>query len=324
MACRETNERGVDGAVDLDAWGIPDDRSARTPCDPRKNGQEPPSGVDAPAAPSSGDVAPTPPEPPLVAAVRSRLGAKFQVARPRPAPAGAGRIVDHGAWTAFLAHVTDGWTVDYRTVRRDRARLGGYLDTLAHANPDALGRDEQLAFWINAYNANILALVADHRPPVSVLDVPEAFTGQQLRVGGRGLTADQIEHGIVRRLGDHTVHFGLNCASVGCPPLRAYDGMDIAAQLAANGRRYLADTRRGARAADGRLMLSMVFRWFAGDFAPIPRMPSSLSTAVGLLRPARVLPAARRYLPSPLVGLEKPGFIVWDWTLNDRDSGRPR
>lgn len=224
--------------------------------------------------------------------------------------------MDHRPWAELLGEVSDGWSVDYRAVRADRARLDHYLHTLEHANPDALTADEQLAFWINAYNALIFTLVVDHRPATSVLEVPGAFTRRQFRIGGRGLTADQIEHGIVRRLGDHTVHFGLNCASIGCPPLAAYDGAGVRDQLDANGRRYLADTARGARAEGERLMLSMVFRWFAGDFAPLPYAPSTVSTLVGLLRPRRVLPAARAHLPAGLGHQPELGFIAWDWTLN--------
>ena len=224
--------------------------------------------------------------------------------------------MDHRPWAELLADVSDGWSVDYRAVRADRGRLDRYLDTLGHANPDALAADEQLAFWINAYNALVFRLVVDNRPAVSVLEVPGAFTRRQFRIGGRGLTADQIEHGIVRRLGDHTVHFGLNCASVGCPPLAAYDGGGVRDQLAANGRRYLADPGRGARADGDRLMLSMVFRWFAGDFAPLPGVPSSLSTVAGIVRPRRVLRAARAYLPTGLGDQRALGFIAWNWSVN--------
>ena len=256
------------------------------------------------------------PDPPVLPALRSRLAAKLTVARPRPAPSGTGRVIDHGRWRELVAEVSDGWTVDYRAVRAQRRELASYQEALAHANPDALAADEQLAFWINAYNASLVALVADERPSASVLDIAGVFTGRQLRVGGRGLTADQIEHGIVRRLGDHAVHFGLNCASVGCPPLRAYDGGGVHEQLAANGRRYLADEARGARAEGHEVALSMIFRWFAGDFAPVPRAPSALATLLGLLRPARVLPVARRYLPERLVALDGPAFIPYDWSLN--------
>jgi hypothetical protein len=111
------------------------------------------------------------------------------------------------------------------------------------------------------------------------------------------------------------VHFALNCASVGCPPLRVYDGDSIDAGLDANGRRYLADPARGARAEGDRLLLTRVTRWFAGDFAPLG--PSRTVAAwAALARPARVLPAVRPLLPGPLRGARAVGFLTWDHALN--------
>ena len=183
--------------------------------------------------------------------------------------------------------------------------------------PETLGRDEQLAFWINAYNAHALAL-ASRRGIASILEIPGVFTDVRVEVARARLTLDEIEHAKARRFADHRVHFALNCASVGCPPLRAYSGRALDAELDENGRRYLSDARRGARIEDGRLRLAMVFRWFAGDFAPIGRMPSALGSLIGTLLPRRVLPAARAHLPPALRSARRVGFIAWDWSLNAR------
>ena len=62
----------------------------------------------------------TPPDPPVFEALRSRVAARIQVARPRPAAPGSGRVVDHGPWERLLADTTDGWQVDYGAVRAAR------------------------------------------------------------------------------------------------------------------------------------------------------------------------------------------------------------
>ena len=40
-----------------------------------------------------------------------------------------------------------------------------------------------------------------------------------------------VLHAKVRRFGDHRIHYALNCASVGCPPMRAYTGDRLGDQL---------------------------------------------------------------------------------------------
>jgi hypothetical protein len=162
-----------------------------------------------------------------------------------------------------------------------------------------------------------MALVADHQID-SILEIPGVFTDRRFAVGRARLTLDEIEHAKARRFGDPRVHFALNCASVGCPPLRAYSAESLDSELDENARRYLGDEARGARAEGDRLMLAMVFRWFAGDFAPLGGMPSLPGGVLATVFPRRVIPAAAPYLPAPLRRLGKVGFIEWDWRLNAR------
>jgi hypothetical protein len=246
-------------------------------------------------------------------ALASRLLAPRRVAPPAPA-AGTGAF-DHGRLERVLATATDGWRVDYRAVARS-ADLAAYRREIAAADPDGLAPGERLAFWINAYNASVLALVAERMPVRSVLDIDGAFTGIRFRVGREELTADEMEHGKARRLGERLVHLGLNCASIGCPPLRPYSGPAVLAELRENGRRYLADEQRGARLEGDRLLLSRIFQWFAGDFAPVGRMPSALGSVLGVLWPRRVLPAVRPLLPPPLRDPRRVGFLPYDWSVN--------
>jgi hypothetical protein len=251
----------------------------------------------------------------LVDALISRMASVLRVPPPAVGP-DEGASVDHSPLAELLARAGDGWSVDYEQVRAS-AELARYLERLADADPSILGRDEQLAFWINAYNANAMAL-ASRRDVSSILDIPRAFTAVRVRVGGERLTLDEIEHAKVRWFGDFRVHFALNCASVGCPPLRVYSGANLGAELDDNGRRYLFDDLRGARGEGDRVLLAMVFRWFAGDFAPVGSMPSAWGSILSTARPQRVLPAARPYLPVELADTTRVGFIPWDWSLNAR------
>src|SRR5258708_39624901 len=74
--------------------------------------------------------------------------------------------------------------VYYRAIKSERAKLDAYVSQLATASIDSFSRDEQLAFWLNAYAALVLKTVADHYPiqgpskvypAKSIRQIPGAF-----------------------------------------------------------------------------------------------------------------------------------------------------
>src|SRR6185436_5509008 len=92
--------------------------------------------------------------------------------------------------------------VYYRALRSDRAKLDGYINLLATASVAKAPRQDQIAFWVNAYNALVLRTVIDHYPiqarssqypAKSIRQIPGAFERLPHRVAGRTLTLDQIE-----------------------------------------------------------------------------------------------------------------------------------
>src|ERR1700730_2350610 len=58
-------------------------------------------------------------------------------------------------------YVRDGY-VYYRALRIERRRLDEYVRTIASTDVDKRTRNEQIAFWLNAYNALVLQTVIDH------------------------------------------------------------------------------------------------------------------------------------------------------------------
>src|SRR5580765_7557235 len=54
--------------------------------------------------------------------------------------------------------------VYYRALKAERGKLDGFVTQQATASVDALSREEQMAFWLNAYNALVLKTVVDHYP----------------------------------------------------------------------------------------------------------------------------------------------------------------
>ncbi|MEM8766368.1 MAG: DUF547 domain-containing protein [Pseudomonadota bacterium] len=192
------------------------------------------------------------------------------------------QTVDHSAWQRFLdSYVSPAATgvnlVNYSAVTSaDREALNGYLASLAALDPRGLNKDEQLAYWINLYNALTVEVVLRNPKKGSILRMGAGFLSigpwddKLFEVAGEPLTLNDIEHRIIRPIwADHRIHYAVNCASIGCPNLSttAYSGAAIDEQLAAAERDYI-NHERGVRFTDrGKLQLSSIFKWYREDFA---------------------------------------------------------
>lgn len=100
---------------------------------------------------------------------------------------------------------------------------------------------QQLAFLINAYNAWTVELILEKWPDIdSIKDLGGIFSSpwrkEFISLLGEKRSLDNIEHDLIRGSGryqDPRIHFAVNCASIGCPALRAeaYTGAKINQQL---------------------------------------------------------------------------------------------
>ena len=210
-------------------------------------------------------------------------------------------------------YVNGAGLVDYRALReRDRAALDGYLASLAEVDAARLPREEQLALWINAYNACVFAGVLDRYPVRSVKNVMGFFDRIRYQIAKGSLTLNEVE-GRGRALGDWRVHFAVVCASSSCPFLRneAYAPARLDAQLADQLRRFLTDPTRGLRAEGDTLWVSKIFKWYAKDF--IPSGPLAPQTLLPLIR-SSLEPARAQAIQPQRLTLK---FLDYDWSLNE-------
>ncbi len=241
-----------------------------------------------------------------------------------PVPTAEGRQFRHEDWITLVNRFTVQGGVDYSTFLRVRRVLESYLDRLSEARVEQLrDADEQLALYINAYNALVVYQVLLHYPVGSLRDIPTAFT-RPFPVGRENLSLHQLLHARIRRFGDPRVHAAVVPAAQSAPLLRGYTGGGLQAELDEQMRSLMADKQRGLwlDSASRRVFLSQTFRRFAGDFAAGDRMPSFSSLVAGWLRPASALPALRPYLPDAVCEmLEAPGtrlaFLPYVWSLNE-------
>jgi uncharacterized membrane protein YdjX (TVP38/TMEM64 family) len=183
-------------------------------------------------------------------------------------------IFDHSEFDALLGkHVTAAGFVNYGALKQDEGQLAVYIKAIGEAPLDKLGRDEKLALLINAYNAFTLQLILDFDIPSSIKDIPSSKRWSHVRwnVGGTLLSLQQIENEHLRKdFVEPRIHFAINCASVGCPPLRreAYVASRLDAQLAAATAQVHVDGSRWYRfdANVNAVYLTKIYDWYRGDF----------------------------------------------------------
>ena len=190
----------------------------------------------------------------------------------------AGAAFDHSEFDQVLkTYVDDQGRVDYNGIAKDQT-FKAYVEALETAQVNALSRNEQLAFWINAYNAITIDKVIKWKPKKSVREtfVPGVWTGTKFFtsrehiVAGKSMSPDDIEHEILRKqFKEPRIHFAIVCASSSCPPLPrfAYTGNNVQVKLEEETRKYI-NSERGTQidSAKNELHISRLFDWFAGDF----------------------------------------------------------
>lgn len=179
----------------------------------------------------------------------------------------------HDLFNQVLQENVDRNLVDYTNIKENPKNLEDYLDILASAEPDQMSFYEQMAFWINAYNALIIKGVIDHYPTKSVRRVKlfgGFFSRLKFNVAGEMYTLNQIEHDIIRKeYVDARVHFALVCASKSCPPLEdsVFLPDQIEEQLEEVTLKFISSSEKVRLDRDNHIVfLSKIFKWYKEDF----------------------------------------------------------
>ncbi|KMP12318.1 hypothetical protein UR09_01525 [Candidatus Nitromaritima sp. SCGC AAA799-A02] len=204
--------------------------------------------------------------------------------------------------------------VDYGKLKTDPgfSRLVGGLKKFSPAGLKS--REEKLAFWINIYNVFAVKMVVDHYPLKSIRDVGSLFRSVWKRpagiIGGREYTLHEIEHGILRKMGEPRIHAAIVCASVSCPDLllESFSAGKLEEQLDNQMKTFLGNPGKGMQvdAGRGRVTLSSIFDWFEGDFEP-------RGGVLAFIKPY-VSATARKVLGKPGVRVS---YMDYNWKVNE-------
>jgi hypothetical protein len=220
--------------------------------------------------------------------------------------------VDHSLYGDLLKKYVKNGIVNYQGFKDEEANLDQYLKVLEQTNTQELSRNEQLAFYINAYNAWTIKLVLSGYPGIkSIKALGSIFKSpwkkEIARIDGQVISLDDIEHGIIRpRFQDPRIHFAVNCAAKSCPPLisEPYWGNTLDQQLDASTRAFINDPASN-RMEGNVLRVSKIFDWYEKDFKE-GIIPFFENYAEGNLK--ENLEAYR--------GQIKIKYFAYDWALN--------
>ena len=230
---------------------------------------------------------------------------------------GKGQPPSYNAWTVLVKkHVDAEGMVDYKGFIKDKEALETYLNMLS-ANPPSANwsTNDQIAYWLNAYNAFTIKLIVDHYPVKSIKDlgpkhqiifINTPWDKKFFKIGTKTMTLNRIEHRILRQeFREPRIHFALNCASMSCPKLRreAYVGNLLNDQLSDQARDFLGDKKRNLVSAT-KPKLSAIFEFYGKDM----RKWSGKS----------VIEFINQYAPLKIKENAEVEYLDYDWDLNEK------
>lgn len=234
--------------------------------------------------------------------------------------------IDHASWSRLLQKYVDahGYVAyaDWKANDRDRTALTDYLNQLARGALDRPSpKEAQLAFWINAYNSVTVWGILREYPTTSIRNHTAKLFGfniwkdLKLSVAAKPFSLDDIEHQVLRKMGEPRIHFAIVCASVGCPRLRneAYVADRLDMQLTTNAQAFFADrTKFTADPRSRTIAVSPLLDWFGEDFGP--------DTAARMQAIAPYVPESVQSFTRSFSGDLQ--FLEYDWGLNDQAQRR--
>ncbi|MDJ0715398.1 MAG: DUF547 domain-containing protein [Prochloraceae cyanobacterium] len=233
-------------------------------------------------------------------------------------------MLDFQPWDELLKQYVDSQgKINYQAWKaHSKQKLTNWLEQLASIDPQKYtDPNQQLALWINLYNALVIDRVLEKYPIDSIfpkfLGVPNPiaflrfFSRRVYKIGDRDYSLNNIEHGIIRQqFNEPRIHFALVCAAVGCPLLRneAYFPEKLPTQLYEDAKRFINNPDKvHYNLETNTLYCSQIFKWYGKDF----------------LKVANSLPEYFQTYLSSQVELNSSTsirYLDYDWNLNQRIS----
>lgn len=217
-------------------------------------------------------------------------------------------IIDHSEWNGMLQEFVDekGF-VDYQGFKKNKQQLDSYLQMLAENPPQGNWPvEEQLAYFINLYNAATVQLVTENYPIESIKDIgglKGPFLQSFIQVGNEEMTLANLEKGILQKMNEPRIHFAINCASYSCPKLlnQAYTAKNLSKMMDQATTEFINGDKNNLDQYEPEL--SRIFDWYKSDF-----------TDTGMSIPEYI----NQYSKTKISAEASISYLPYDWSLNDQ------
>lgn len=218
------------------------------------------------------------------------------------------KLAIHASFNALLKkHVDEDGNVNYKTFLKEKSKLEAYLNLLSKVTVNHLTKNQQMAFWINAYNAATIDIILINYPIKSikninngkVWDMPLPYPFE-----GKKLTLNEIENNkLLKNFNDARIHFAINCAAKSCPKLnnKAFTDLNIQQMLNDNTQAFLNNTAYN-KISNSETQISQIFNWFEPDFV------KAEGSLIGFVN---------KYAKKQIKLTQKINFLDYDWDLNE-------
>lgn len=247
---------------------------------------------------------------------------------------------DHSEWDQFLKKfVNEKGEVNYQRVWQEQALLNAYLEKLKLIPGDTFKnwpREEKIAVFINAYNANVIKIIIDHYPVKTISSIPGIWDRTVIKIGtvGKGepqlFSLNRIQNDILRfQFRDEKILFALSSGAKDSPRLRqdAYTGPQLEGQLYLAAKEFVNDLDKNQiQVGEKKIVLSRLFKWYESDFllnwsnfpGEVKWRPEEMA-AMSFVAHYLEDPKKVEYLEETDYKIK---YHVFNWTLNDWQVGK--
>ncbi len=226
--------------------------------------------------------------------------------------------------------------VDYEVIQKSPQSLRYYLQSLMAVpslERDSWGREEQLAFWLNAYHAILIDLVIENYPIKSVSNVAGFWDLAIFRTNGEDDESyslnDIREKKLLGIYRDEKIHLALSQGANSGPlfPREAFTASKVEGQLFNLTRKFVNDAREvEIDISSKRVKLSKIFKWYGQDFKLDFGTPEPIgnfsSTETAILRFLAYYLEDDAKIEFVQNGRYKIRYLDFDYSLNDNSVSK--
>jgi len=211
--------------------------------------------------------------------------------------------IDHAVFHKLLSsNVSNNGAVNYKSIKGSPA-LDSYLKMLEATDVSKLSQSQQLAFWINAYNAFTIKKVVSNYPLISITDLDggKPWDKKWINLNGKTLSLNDIENVIIRpQFKEPRIHFAVNCAAKSCPPLlnQAYSAGNLNTHMENLAKQFINNPKYN-KIANDKVVISKIFEWYKEDFG-------------------NIISYLNKYSDTKISDNATVEYMDYDWSLNDK------